>query len=71
MWLRKYTEYEGYVSTYLDHEELNKFEISDFSTPEINIFVEQLKCEIKRRYDKEMDDLQCVSKHPTKWKKKL
>ena len=50
--LRKYNIEQGYISDYLHFVDVNTFYISDFSSPQINIFVQQLKEEIKARYAK-------------------
>lgn len=59
--LRKYTLVQGFISEYLEYEEVNTFYISDFSSPEVNIFVEQLKEEIKARYKREKEKEKAVS----------
>ena len=51
--LRKYWIEHGYVADYMAYELMDVFHISDFSSPEVNIFVEQLKQEIKARFSKE------------------
>ena len=51
--LRKYTIVQGFISEYIEYEEINTFYISDFSSPSINVFLEQLKEEIRERYVRE------------------
>lgn len=54
--LRKYWVEEGYIASYMAYEAMDIFHISDFSSPQVNVFVEQLKEEIKARRNN-MNDL--------------
>jgi hypothetical protein len=60
--LRKYWIEEGYIASYMSYQLMDIFHISDFSSPEVNIFVEQLKSEIKARYRNDMNDLTKLNK---------
>jgi len=51
--LRKYTLVSGFLGDYLEYSHAGRFYITDFSSPEVNIFVQQLKEEIKARYVRE------------------
>ena len=53
--LRKYTIVQGFISEYIEYEEINTFYISDCSSPQINVFLEQLKEQIKARYAREQN----------------
>jgi len=59
--LRHYKLESGYISEYICWSVVERFYISDFSTPEINIFVEQLKDEIKKRYNDKIKKIKSFS----------